>query len=134
MYDANWAGEPCESDESLMMCTLNVVFALASQLSETLPPKDREPTGRRYFERAQELLTLDLWDLGSLQLVQCLLLMSRYLQSTDAAHPAWTITGLTIRMAEGLGLHLPETSAAIQNLSQRELVRRVWHGCVLMDR
>jgi Fungal specific transcription factor domain len=134
MYEGIWAGEPSESDESLMMCTLNVVFALASQFSDSLAPKERESSARRYFDRAQDLLFLDLWDIGSVQLVQCLLLMGQYLQSTNSPHQAWMVTGLTVRIAEGLGLHLPETSVRIDDVHQRELVRRLWHGCVVMDR
>jgi hypothetical protein len=134
MYEGIWAAEPSESDESLMMCTLNVVFALASQFSDSLPPKEREFSARKYFDRAQDLLNLDLWDIGSVQLVQCLLLMGQYLQSTNSPHQAWMVTGLTVRIAEGLGLHLPETSIRIDDVHQRELVRRLWHGCVVMDR
>lgn len=134
MYEGIWAGEPSESDESVMMCTLNVVFALASQFSESLAPRERETSARKYFDRAQDLLNLDLWDLGSVQLVQCLLLMGQYLQSTNSPHQAWMVTGLTVRIAEGLGLHLPETSVRIDDVHQRELVRRLWHGCVVMDR
>lgn len=134
MYEGTWAGEASESDESLMMCTLNVVFALASQFSDSLAPKERESSARKYFDRAQDLLNLDLWDIGSVQLVQCLLLMGQYLQSTNSPHQAWMVTGLTVRIAEGLGLHLPETSVRIDDVHQRELVRRLWHGCVVMDR
>lgn len=134
MYEGIWAGEPSESDESLMMCTLNVVFALASQFSDNLAPKERESSARKYFDRAQDLLFLDLWDIGSLQLVQCLLLMGQYSQSTNSPHQAWMVIGLTVRIAEGLGLHLPETSVRIDDVHQRELVRRLWHGCVVMDR
>jgi len=134
MYAGIWAGDPSESDESLMMCTLNVVFALASQFADVLAPKERESSARKYFDRAQDLLNLDLWDIGSVQLVQCLLLMGQYLQSTNSPHQAWMVTGLTVRIAEGLGLHLPETSARIEDMHQKELVRRLWHGCVVMDR
>lgn len=134
MYEGIWAGEPSESDESLLLCTLNVVFALASQFSESLAPRERESSARKYFDRAQDLLNLDLWDIGSVQLVQCLLLMGQYLQSTNSPHQAWMVTGLTVRIAEGLGLHLPETSVRIDDVHQRELVRRLWHGCVVMDR
>lgn len=134
MYEVIWAGGPSESDESLMMCTLNVVFALASQFSDGLAPKERESSARTYFDRAQDLLFLDLWDIGSVQLVQCLLLMGQYLQSTNSPHQAWMVTGLTVRIAEGLGLHLPETSVRIDDVHKRELVRRLWHGCVVMDR
>ena len=116
------------------MCTLNVVFALACQLSEFIPPENREGSAKVYFKRAQELLHLDLWDVGSAELIQCLLLMGQYLQSTNTPHRCWMVVGHAIRIAEGLGFHLPETSLSISSVHERELARIVWHGCVLMDR
>lgn len=133
-YAGIWSGLPSESDESLMMCTLNVVFALASQYSETILIKERETSASKFFDRAQDLLNLDLWGVGSVDLVQCLLLMGQYLQSINSLHQCWTIGGLATRVAEGLGLHLPETSTKCPDIRQREHLRRLWHGCILLDR
>jgi hypothetical protein len=133
-YEGIWSGRPSESDESLMMCTLNVVFALASQYSENVLSKERETASAKFFDRAQDLLNLDLWGTGSVQLVQCLLLMSQYLQSINSLHQCWMVGGLATRVAEGLGLHLPETSANAPSIQQREHLRRLWHGCILLDR
>jgi hypothetical protein len=44
------------------------------------------------------------------------------------------IGGLATRFAESLELHLPETSANAPSVGQRESLRRVWHGCILLDR
>ncbi|RSL90031.1 hypothetical protein CEP51_000891 [Fusarium floridanum] len=44
------------------------------------------------------------------------------------------VVGSAIRMAQGLGLHLPETSADRSDPGERELLRRIWYGCILMDR
>ncbi|KAI1045989.1 hypothetical protein LB505_013872 [Fusarium chuoi] len=74
------------------------------------------------------------WEPGSLELVQCLLVTSQYLQSTYNPHQTWMVIGSAIRMAQGLGLHLPETSANRPDPGERELLRRIWYGCVLMDR
>jgi hypothetical protein len=133
-YDGIWSGLPSESDESLMMCTLNVVFALASQYSDNILAQERENTSAKFFDRAQDLLNLDLWGTGSVQLVQCLLLMAQYLQSINSLHQCWMVGGLATRVAEGLGLHLPETSTNAPCIRQREHLRRLWHGCILLDR
>ena len=133
-YDGIWSGVPSDSDESLMMCTLNVVFALASQYSEGLLATERETAAGKFFDRAQDLLNLDLWGTGSVQLVQCLLLMVQYLQSINSLHQCWMVGGVATRVAEGLGLHLPETSANAPCIRQREHLRRLWHGCILLDR
>jgi hypothetical protein len=133
-YDSIWSGVPPESEESLMMCTLNVVFALASQYSEALLAKERETASAKFFDRAQDLLNLDLWGTGSVQLVQCLLLMAQYLQSINSLHQCWMVGGLATRVAEGLGLHLPETSSNASCIREKEHLRRLWHGCILLDR
>ncbi|CAG8365171.1 unnamed protein product [Penicillium salamii] len=133
-YARIWAGETPESDENMLMCTLNVIFALASQLADFVPPKEREASADAFFSRAKGLLQFNLWDTGSAGLIQCLLLMAQYLQSTDSAHQCWIVTGLAIRNAQSLGLHLPETISSLQSFQEQQLARKIWHGCVLMDR
>ncbi|POR31023.1 Fungal transcription factor [Tolypocladium paradoxum] len=133
-YANLFAGTPMETDERIFVATLNVIFAMSTQLVESLTPEKRDETSNVYFRRAQDLLDLNLWDQGSLELVQYLLLTSQYLQSTNHPHQTWMIVGSAVRIAQGLGLHLPETSADQTTPARRELIRRVWHGCVLMDR
>ncbi|KAE8342668.1 hypothetical protein BDV24DRAFT_173673 [Aspergillus arachidicola] len=133
-YEKVWTGEPLESDESMLMCTLNVIFALACQLADFITPEEREASADAFFSRAKDLLQFNLWDTGSAALIQCLLLMAQYLQSTDSAHQCWIVTGLAIRNAQSLGLHLPQTIARLPSPQEQQLARKIWHGCVLMDR
>ncbi|RAL01245.1 transcription factor domain-containing protein [Aspergillus ibericus CBS 121593] len=133
-YERIWTGEALQSDENMLMCTFNVIFALACQLADFIPPEEREASADAFFARAKDLLQFDLWNTGSAALIQCLLLMAQYLQSTDSAHQCWIVTGLAIRNAQGLGLHLPQTIACLQNPQEQQLARKIWHGCVLMDR
>ncbi len=133
-YEGVFSGTAIGSDERVFVSTLNVVFALSTQLMESLHPEQREKLSNAYFHRAQGLLRFSIWEVGSLELVQCLLLMSQYLQSTNHPHQTWMVVGSAIRIAQSLGLHLPRSSAEIQNPSEHELLRRIWHGCVLMDR
>lgn len=133
-YAKIWAGDTLDSDENMLMCTLNVMFALASQLADFVPPSEREASADAFFSRAKGLFQFNLWDTGSAGLIQCLLLMAQYLQSTDSAHQCWIVTGLAIRNAQSLGLHLPETIASFQSFEEQQLARKIWHGCVLMDR
>ncbi|KAM0280229.1 hypothetical protein ACHAQH_004187 [Verticillium albo-atrum] len=128
---------PCgsiDADERIFVASLNVIFALSTQLLEASTPQQREEQSSIYFQRAQDLLPMSPWDAGSIDLVQCLLLTSQYLQSTDHPHQTWMVVGSAIRTAQGLGLHLPETSGDRIDLGERELLRRIWYGCVLMDR
>ncbi|KAL3477446.1 fungal-specific transcription factor domain-containing protein [Aspergillus californicus] len=133
-YKQIWTGEPLQSDENMLMCTLNVIFALACQLADFISPEEREPSAAAFFSRAKDLLHFNLWDTGSASLIQCLLLMAQYLQSTDSAHQCWIVTGLAIRNAQSMGLHLPQNIARLQNPQEHQLARKIWHGCVLMDR
>ncbi|KAG2420492.1 hypothetical protein HFD88_000104 [Aspergillus terreus] len=133
-YSRIWTGEPLQSDENMLMCTFNVIFALACQLADFIPPEEREASADAFFSRAKDLLHFNLWNTGSAGLIQCLLLMAQYLQSTDSAHQCWIVTGLAIRNAQSLGLHLPQTIARLQSPQEQQLARKIWHGCVLMDR
>lgn len=133
-YRALFAGTSIDADERIFVSILNIIFALSTQLIESLPPEQRDSSSQGYFTRAQDLLQLSLWDTGSIELIQCLLVMSQYLQSTNNPHQTWMIVGSAVRIAQGLGLHLPETLAEISSEPERDLVRRIWHGCILMDR
>lgn len=72
--------------------------------------------------------------MSSLELVSCLLLTGVFLQTINSPQRCWMVIGYAIRMAESLGLHMPEYDMGTQSGRQTELARRVWHGCVLMDR
>ncbi|KAL4920044.1 fungal-specific transcription factor domain-containing protein [Aspergillus aurantiobrunneus] len=119
-YARIWTGDSVQSDENMLMCTFNVIFALACQLADFIPPEEREASAAAFFARAKDLLHFNLWDSGSAGLIQCLLLMAQYLQSTDSAHY--------------MGLHLPQTFARLESPQEQQLARKIWHGCVLMDR
>lgn len=133
-YAKIWQGDTLQRDENMVMCTFNVIFALASQLADFITPEEREASADAFFSRAKGLFQFNLWDTGSAGLIQCLLLMAQYLQSTDSAHQCWIVTGLAIRNAQSLGLHLPQTIARFRSFREQQLARKIWHGCVLMDR
>jgi hypothetical protein len=133
-YESIWSGSSPNTDERMLMCTMNVIFALGCQLSQSIRPERREAQAKVYFKRAQDLLHLDLWDIGSTELIQCLLLMGQYLQSTNTPHQCWMVVGHAVRVAQSLGFHLPESSVGLQSPMERELARRIWHGCIMMDR
>lgn len=133
-YEKIWTGENFDYDENMLMCTFNVIFALSCQLSEVIKPEEREASADVFFSRAKELLQFSLWHSGSAELIQCLLLMGQYLQSTNSAHQCWIVVGLAIRNAQSLGLHLPQTIYSFQSFQEQQLARKIWYGCVLMDR
>jgi hypothetical protein len=129
-YRDLWNEQSDYDEDATFICGLNVIFALSCQLiGET---HQRENSAKVFFERAKALL--DLWNSGSFQYIQVCLLLGQYFQSTNDPHQCWTTVGMAIRTAQSLGLHLPETSEKTVSPRKRELLRKVWHGCIIMDR
>lgn len=131
-YEQLWRGDGSICEERSFVGLLNVIFTLSCLLDDSLAAEDREAAARTFYLRARELI--DLVENGSIRSVQSFLLLGQYFQSTNASHPCWVFVGMAIRTAQSLGLHLAETSESVPNPSTRELLRRVWYGCVLMDR
>lgn len=126
-YHSLWTGKPAMEDENGFICLINAVFSIASHLDSSIPPAERIGAAEVFYRRAQLQMGLDLLQCRSVQTVQCFLLLGQYLQSTNDPQQCWVFTGLAIRIAQSLGLDLPSTSA-------HQTQRKVWHGCVLMDR
>jgi len=118
----------------MFRCILNLVFAFGCQFSSSISSARRDSSSDVFFKRSRLLLHVDILGSGSIYLVQALLLMGQYLQSTKSPNRCWNVVGLAIRVAQGLGLHLDSTSQNRKSIVEREVWRRVWHGCILMDR
>lgn len=94
-----------------------------------------------YFRQAQGIDLLEILDdeVG-IELIQLGVLTGFYLQSTEKFSKCWNISGLTIRMAQNMGLHLGIAEAFKRGLFtsfptqlECEMRRRVWYGCVLLE-
>jgi hypothetical protein len=151
-YEALFAGSSSLSSSSAagrtLLSTLNAIFALATQLQDSLAPEVREETSRTYFHRAWALLRPEtiIWEPASTEAVQCMLLLSRYLQCTNHAHQTWMSVGIAVRAAQSLGLDAPQsttggvghgdggdhTGAGAGTISAQR--HRLWQCCVFMDR
>jgi hypothetical protein len=110
---------------------LNIMFALGLQFSGE-PFEKCEAMSRIFFRRSRRLFHIDILDRGNLALVQALLIMAQYLQSTNLPNRCWNVVGLACRVAQGLGLHLQDGDESRSQLTV-EIRRRTWHGCVLLD-
>lgn len=133
-YGSFVAGTMVNTNERIFVTTLNVIFALSIQLQESLVSHQRERLSGKYFQRAQDLLRLPVWETGSIDLIQCLLILSQYLQCTNKPHQTWMVVGSAVRIAQGLGLHLPEIWTTSFDDESVALKRRVWQACIMMDR
>ncbi|KAK9364506.1 fungal-specific transcription factor domain-containing protein [Lipomyces kononenkoae] len=120
--------------ETIFHTSLNVVFALGCQFSTNIIPAKKISCADELYQRSRKLINFEILDSGQLSVVQMLLLTGIYLQSTEHATRLWNVVGLAIRAAQGLGLHSNEASVHLKSQLDREMCRRVWHTCVLLDR
>lgn len=130
-------------DAKIFHCLLNLVFALAC-LSEDSGNCAGPQNAVVFWRRCKHLLQLDLdiFNKGSLQLVQVMLLTGLYLRAAEMTGGCWNITGNALRLAQGLGLHLPSSASSIHRggnplpyeMDNAATRWRVWMGCLLMDR
>lgn len=113
---------------------LNIIFALGcrflsisgqGQLSGDL--NSRQP----FFDRAMKLMTLDLLEEGSIELVQSLLITVQYIQTLELSNKCWVILGMAIRLAQSIGIHV---DTGRESQAKREERRRTWCVCILLDR
>lgn len=127
--------------EKLYHCMLNLVFAMGALFNPSVAFQDRSSVSWTFFARGKALVDLDELACGSPVLVQVLLLMGQYLQSTDAASSCWNIVGLAIRVCQGIGLHRePECcrgdicTGGHHSQLEREIRRRTWTCSIILDR
>jgi hypothetical protein len=111
---------------------LNAAFALGCEGSNTATDQP-EDAAADFMDRAFGLLHTDLLDDPTLSLVQTLLLVIEYLQSTQKVNKTWSLVASVCAMAQGLGLHLSHNDSQYTVL-EIEMRRRAWHGCVFYDR
>lgn len=123
-----------EPSSVIFHCALNATLALGMQFSD-LPLNEKERLSAACLAKSKDLLKLDLFDDGNLSLVQTLLLLTQYFQSTNWPSKCWTTIGLACRLAQGLGLHIEQVRPDQHELSsdEHEMRRRIWHGCVTLD-
>ncbi|OJJ76872.1 hypothetical protein ASPBRDRAFT_201951 [Aspergillus brasiliensis CBS 101740] len=131
-YSALWT-VPRMRCRGTVMCLIHLCMALGCLYCEQIPPQQRSSMGDDIFARAEQLHLLTKKS-PSLESVQCLSLMSVYLQSTAKVYQCWMMAGEAIRMAQSIGLHEARSTAEIGSISEREYMRRTWHGCVWLDR
>lgn len=115
----------------IFICALNMIFALGCHFAD-IPDHEREAVAHTFFVRAKKFIGLDMLDIRTVGTVQTLLLTVLFLQSTPYPHRCWQSIGVACRLAQGLGLHEAQPDES-QHPLEREIHRRTWHGCVMMD-
>ncbi|KAK9464594.1 fungal-specific transcription factor domain-containing protein [Lipomyces arxii] len=85
-----------------------------------------------FYQSVKTRLTADVFETGSLPLVQALILLSNYVQKRNRPNSGWNFIGLAHRMATGLGLHREFPGWTSSPLKQ-EMRRRAWWGLYMFD-
>ncbi|EXJ56535.1 hypothetical protein A1O7_06879 [Cladophialophora yegresii CBS 114405] len=128
---------------------LNAVFAVSCSCDTPNTGLSQAHRGEFYWQRSKTLLELDfdIFNRPNLQFIQAMLYASIYLQSsTELTGACWNLVGVSIRLAQGLGLH-NRGSHRIEGTTCVDVGRRsrshdtlscvrcrLWAGCVMMDR
>ncbi|KAL2863088.1 fungal specific transcription factor domain-containing protein [Aspergillus lucknowensis] len=110
---------------------LNIVFAMGCQFSDIVRT-EREATSEAFFYRCKRALDVDYLERGDLALVQVLLFMAHYLQSSRTPNRCWHAIGTACRLAQVVGLH-STVGDKHRSFAQKQIRRRVWHGCRMVD-
>jgi hypothetical protein len=146
VYEALWTGQESPNttctimrvDEATSVCILNLVLALGCQYHHEAGAGRSNTTAEVFFKRARSLLRINPIESSdnTLQLVQAMLLMTQFLMGTGNTHKAWGVVGMAVRTCFQLGLHRTPDSGTGFFLKpiHREIVRRVYHGALMLER
>ncbi|KAL4864279.1 fungal-specific transcription factor domain-containing protein [Aspergillus spectabilis] len=127
--DVGAGGRDCST--AVFYCALNAMLALGCEFSN-LPSHAKRSTSLMFSERMKALISINIFDSGSLAHVQALLLVATYLQCTAYPKRCWNIVGMAYRMSIGLGLHLSRHARGLTRL-EKEIRWRAWCACVHLD-
>lgn len=127
-------GDISDVNENIFTSTLNLVFAIGCQFSASVPAQNKVSLAEDFYQRSRKVFVYDIFDSTSVSLVQMLLVSGVYLQSTRYASRCWNVVGLAIRTAQSLGLHIDVTKYRAENQLNKEMARRIWHTCFVLDK
>jgi hypothetical protein len=132
-YERMWmnGGDHSET-KATWFALLNLIFAHGYEFHNPIQGRSPSHSATRFLVKARNIVFAHIFKEGNLELIQALLLMCHYLQGTLELNECWSLSGLMIRTSISIGLHLnpsPATTAV-----EREVRKRVWWGCFVIDR
>lgn len=143
-YEECWAPQPNtvtqldrggkEFEDALFYATLNVVLTLGTRFYNDIPAAEKDPMIREFYRRSRQTFSYDVLDCTSLPVLQLVLLHGVYLQSTTEVSRCWNMIGVATRMAQSLGLHSEQLYKRQKTKYAREMGRRLWHSCLVLDK
>lgn len=143
-YEKSWKSQPNaarqpdqgakEFEEALFYSTLNVMLVLGTRFCDSIPAAEKGALIREFYCRSRQTFAYDILDCTSLPVLQLVLLHGVYLQSTTEVSRCWNMIGVGSRMAQSLGLHSEQLYQRQKTKYAREMGRRLWHSCLVLDR
>ena len=128
-----------EQSDPVWVAHLNLIFCLSCQSynagSDRNSPFGEDPEASyNFYNRAREVVIANTFDLIDVSMVQALLLMALYQQSSLRTRQCYLTVGHATRMAQELGLHIPLPNSSSVSQLNKELRLRLWWGCFSLDR
>ncbi|KIW05084.1 uncharacterized protein PV09_04232 [Verruconis gallopava] len=113
-------------------CALNAMLILGLQFTQ-FPAAEKDSLVFQCLQKCKNLLKVDLFNEGSLAVLQMTLLLAHFFQSTASPNKCWNIVGISCRVAQSLGLHVDGIRPSQLPPLERELRIRAWYSCVIFD-
>ncbi|EED12345.1 conserved hypothetical protein [Talaromyces stipitatus ATCC 10500] len=89
--------------DRIFQATLNLILAIVCLRTNLGTSSEHRTTQETFFHRAERLLSPDIMQWESLQLVQALVLKAAYLREADMSNQSWIAVGVAIRTAQAIG-------------------------------
>ncbi|OQU98796.1 Fungal specific transcription factor domain-containing protein [Cladophialophora immunda] len=132
-YERMWINDAEHSDtKATWLAVLNLIFAHGCEFHDPIEGRSASYSATRFLARARNIVFAHIFKEGNLELVQALLLMCHYLQGTLELTECWSLSGLMIRTSISIGLH--QNPSPAMSAVEREVSKRVWWGCFVIDR
>lgn len=135
-YEQMWAADisVASKSETLPLAILHLVFAYGCEFVGTAQDQDIFDKAAPFVTHARKIIFSHIFKTNDLALVQALLLLCHYLQGTLDLNECWNLVGLMMRSAISIGLHLNPNEDESFTAVEREMRKRLWWGCFILDR
>lgn len=110
------------------------MFGYGCEFCHTVREQDIFDKAEPFIAKARSIIFAHAFRKTDLTLVQAMLLLSHYLQGTLELNECWNLVGLMVRSAISIGTHLNPTEDTSLTSIEREIRKRVWWGCYILDR
>lgn len=116
------------SRDELQRTSVYLALALGSR------SQARFDLAQALYDESQRSFPQDFLNVSTLEALEVLLLSAMYVHCTSNAIRRWNATGLVVRMALGLGLHIDRPSLIDEKYGDPNTRRRLWYSSVMMER